>query len=141
LPLGESPGMVGAMRLALVSAALLLLGACATAAPPAQTPATPAPAASPAQSRGAQLLASAGGAHAASRAELERALGAPDIERREGAGLALTYRLQTCALLLLLTADQRNEMRLAEAHASARHPGEAAPTLDQCAAEAAGRRS
>jgi len=72
----------------LVLAAALVLGACATA-PAANAPAESAPQAQE-PSRAAQLLASAGGAQAASRAEIERALGAPDIERRDGAGLALT---------------------------------------------------
>jgi hypothetical protein len=129
------------MRLALVSAALLLVGACAATTPTAPTAAAPAAITAAAPSRGAQLLASAGRADAASRDQLVRTLGAPDIERREGAGLTLTYRLENCALLLLLTADARNEMRLAEAHATARRAGEAAPSLEQCAAEAAGRRS
>lgn len=135
--------MVAGMRLVLVSAALLALSACATATPtaPAATETAPAAATPAASSRAAQLLASAGRADAPSRPELERALGAPDIERREGAGVALTYRLESCALLLLLTADGRNEMRLAEAHASARQAGAAAPSLEQCAAEAAARRS
>jgi hypothetical protein len=130
------------MRFALVSAALVLMGACATTAPAASTSATSTAAVAPAApSRAAQLLASAGGANAASRADLDRVLGVPDIERREGAGVALTYRLASCALLLLLTADGRNEMRLAEAHASARRAGEQAPSLEQCAAEATARRS
>ena len=134
--------MVAAMRLAFVSA-LLMLGACAATAPAASTSAAPAAAATPAAapSRAAQLLASAGGDSAASRSDLVRTLGEPDIERREGAGVALTYRFESCALLLLLTADARNEMRLAEAHASARRVGEPAPSLEQCAAESARRRS
>jgi hypothetical protein len=128
------------MRFLLLSA-LLALAACATTAPSAPSPdasasATEAPSY---PSLAAQLLASAGRADAPSRAEIDRAFGAPDIERREGAGVALTYRLETCALLLLMTADARNEMRLAEAHASARRAGEAAPSLEQCAAEAARR--
>jgi hypothetical protein len=133
--------MVAGMRLALVST-LLLLGACATSAP-AAAPATEAAASAPApaaSSRAAQVLASAGQANAANRVELVRALGEPDIERREGASLALTYRFESCALLLLLTADARNEMRLAEAHPSARRAGDAAPSLEQCAAEASARR-
>ena len=126
------------MRFALISAALLALGACATTT--ASTSAAPTAVVAPAApSRAAQLLASAGSADAPSRAELDRTLGAPDIERREGAGVALTYRLESCALLLLMTADARNEMRLAQAHASARRAGEAAPSLEQCAAEASRR--
>jgi hypothetical protein len=132
--------MVAGMRHILVPSALFVLAACATAAPP--TPAAPAPGATaPATpSHAAQLLASAGRADAPRRAEIDRTFGQPDIERREGAGLALTYRLETCALLLLMTADARNEMRLAEAHASARQAGGAAPSLEQCAAEASSRR-
>jgi hypothetical protein len=143
LPPGDSGGMVAFMRLVLVSAALLALAACATAAPsaPASDATAPAATSPAASSRAAQLLASAGRADAPSRRELDRAFGAPDIERREGAGVALTYRLQSCALLLLLTADARNEMRLAQAHASARQAGAAAPSLEQCAAEAAARGS
>lgn len=129
------------MRLALLFGALLTLAACATAAPTQAPVGASAPVMAAEPSRAAQLLASAGSADAASRAELERVLGAADIERREGASVALTYRLDSCALLLLLTADGRNHMRLAEAHASARRPGDAAPSLEQCAAEATARRS
>ena len=67
-------------------------------------------------------------------------MGEPDITRNEGAGMALTYRLESCALLLLFAADSRNEMRLAQAHPSARREGEATPSLEQCAAEAGARR-
>jgi len=134
--------MVALMRLGPLYGALAALSACATAAPSATAPTASAPAVAPSSSsRAAQLLAAAGRADAPNRTELERALGAPDIERREGAGLALTYRLESCALLLLLTADARNEMRLAQAHASARRAGEPAPSLEQCAAEASRRRS
>lgn len=87
-----------------------------------------------------QLLNAAGGADAPTEAQIEHALGAPDIVRRDGAGAALTYRLDSCALLLLFAADERNAMRLAQAHASARRGGDA-PSLAQCAAEADARRS
>jgi hypothetical protein len=87
------------------------------------------------------MLRAAGGADAPTRAEVERAFGDADIVRQEGAGAALTYRLESCALMLLFAADARNAMRLTEAHPSARRAGEAAPSLDQCAAEAAARRS
>jgi hypothetical protein len=89
----------------------------------------------------AEMLASAGRADAPNRASVERAFGAADIVRQDGAGAALTYRLDSCALLLLFTADARNEMRLVEAHASARRAGGQAPDLQQCAAEVAARRS
>ncbi len=71
--------------------------------------------------------------------QIIRSLGAADITRHDGAGVALTYRLDHCALLLLFTADTRNTMRLAEADASPRRAGDAAPTLDQCVAEAHAR--
>jgi hypothetical protein len=129
------------MRLALLFGALLALTACAASTSSAPETAPSSAEAPSYPSLAAQLLASAGRADAPSRAELDRAFGAPDIERREGAGVALTYRLESCALLLLMTADARNEMRLAEAHASPRRAGEAAPSLAQCAAEASQRRS
>lgn len=115
-----------------------MLAACATASAPAAT--TPQPAAPEAPSRIAQLLSAAGRADAPTQADVERLLGAPDITRQDGAGAALTYRLDTCALLLVFAADARNAMRLAEAHPSARRGGEAAPSLETCADEAGARR-
>ncbi|MGE0741481.1 MAG: hypothetical protein AB7O98_09075 [Hyphomonadaceae bacterium] len=87
------------------------------------------------------MLSEAGRANAPTQSEVERAFGRADITRQEGAGLALTYRFETCALLLLFAADQRNTMRLAQAHPSARQSGMAAPSLEQCAAEAQARRN
>jgi hypothetical protein len=130
------------MRFTASLAALLLLAACATATP--STPAantTPTAPTSTSSSRQAQLLRAAGGSDAPSVQDIERVFGEADIARQEGAGATLTYRFETCALLLLFAADSRNTMRLTEAHPSARHANTAAPTLDQCAAEAAGRRS
>lgn len=129
---------LGRMRFIGVVVAFLVLAGCATA------PAAPSGAvggASPAVSSGgasrtAQLLRAAGGQGAPTRAELERALGQPDIARQDGAGVALTYRLETCALLLLFEADARNAFRLMQAYPSARQAGAAAPSLEQCAAEA-----
>jgi len=87
------------------------------------------------------MLRQAGGGSAPTQADVERALGPADIARQDGAGAALTYRLDSCGLLLLFTADARNTMRLAEAHPSARRAGDSAPSLDQCAAEAIARRT
>ena len=129
-----------AMRVTLSLTTTALLAACATApaaAPPDGATAPSAIVAAP--SRGARLLAAAGGDNAPTQTEIERVFGRADLARQDGAGASLTYRLQTCALLLLFEADERNAMRLSESHASARRAGEAAPSLEQCASEAADR--
>lgn len=136
-------GTFARMRFMASLAASALLAACATAAPSAPAAsdnAQPAGSTAASSARQLQLLRGAGGANAASVQDVERLFGQADIVRREGAGTALTYRFEGCALLLLFAADGRNVMRLQEAHASARHPNAAAPTLDQCAAEAAAAR-
>lgn len=135
-------GTFARMRFIASLAALASLAACATAAPsaPAANGATPTTPASTSSSRQAQLLRSAGGSNAASQQDVERVFGNADIVRREGAGTALTYRYETCALLMLFAADGHNTMRLQEAHPSARHGTGAAPSLDQCATEAAAAR-
>lgn len=126
------------MRFLSVLCASLLLAACATAAPPpSTTPRQPAPSSTP--TRGYELLSAAGRNDAPTQAEIERVFGAPDIVRRDGAGAALTYRMDHCALLLVFAADARNAMRLAEAHPGPRRGGEATPSLEQCAAEASAR--
>jgi len=128
------------MRFLACLTAAALLGACATAAAPS-TPSASATAPAPQSSRFATLLAAAGRSDAPTQREIERAFGPADISRNDGAGAALTYRLDTCALLLLFTADARNEMRLAQANPSARRAGAATPSLEQCASEAGARRS
>lgn len=133
--------MLQLMRPAALSLFAIALTACAGVETPTVAVAPTEPAASaPSPSRGAQLLVQAGRANAPARADIERVFGAADIARQDGAGAALTYRLNTCALLLVFTTDTHNVMRLADAHASARRAGQAAPTLDQCAAEAEARR-
>jgi hypothetical protein len=132
--------MVRRMRVLVSFAALLTLAACASApAAPAASSTPSAAVATPQSSRAAQLLSRAGGASAPTQAEIERVFGPADIARQDGAGAALTYRFQTCGLLLLFRADARNDMRLAEAHPSPRSGGGAAPSLEQCAAEAPAR--
>jgi hypothetical protein len=86
-------------------------------------------------------LASAGQSNAPNLAVVERAMGPADIRRQDGAGLALTYRMESCALLLLFAADAQNHMHLAVTHPSARHPNQPPPSLEQCAEEARARRS
>lgn len=126
------------MRIFTPLIALLMLSACATAAP-TNTPLSTNTPASGGSNRIAGLLAQAGRNDAPTREAIERAIGEADIARQDGVGVALTYRLQNCALLLLFASDGRNVMRLREAHAGPRRSGEAAPTLDQCAAEAGAR--
>jgi hypothetical protein len=126
---------LGRMRFISVLSVSLALAACASA------PAAPASPSAPAASAGggsrvAQMLHAAGRQDAPTRADLERALGQPDVARQDGAGVALTYRLESCALLLLFEADSRNAFRLTRAHPGARQAGAAAPSLDRCAAEA-----
>ena len=89
----------------------------------------------------ASLLAAAGATDAPTQSEIERVFGPPDIARRDGAGAALTYRLESCALLLLFSADCGNAMRLAEAHPSARRAGEARAQPGTVRNEASARRS
>lgn len=135
----DSGGMVPAMKILVSFAALLVLAACATTAPPATSVTAPQDQPNAAPSRTLALLRAAGAANAPTQAEIERLLGAPDIARQDGAGAALTYRYQQCALLLLFTADARNAMRLAQAHPGPRVTGAAEPNLAQCAAEADAR--
>lgn len=133
--------MVARMR-RLISSAAILLSACSTA-PPSTNPISPSAPSVPtnaAESRAARLLAAAGQPDAPTRAAIERELGQPDIARQEGQGLSLTYRLPSCALLLLFAANERNELRLEQAHVSPRRTGDALPTLERCAAEANARR-
>ena len=125
----------------LLFAYLLALSACAATASPVASPAPVAAARAPPPNRIVALLQQAGAADAPTQDVIQRALGAADITRQDGVGVALTYRLEHCALLLLFAADARNEMRLREAHAGARLAGEAPPSLDQCAIEAGARRS
>lgn len=117
------------MRLKATWAALVLVSACATAPSIAPPPAAAVRAPSNAL---AELVGRAGQADAPSETEIVRGFGGPDIARRDGVGAALTYRFETCGLLLLFAADERNVMRLREARASARGAGEAAPSLEQC---------
>jgi len=135
-------GIFAHMRFILTISALALLAACATTAPETAAPTrTDAPVSAESSSRVVQILEAAGRANAPSRRDVERVLGEPDIARQEGAGAAWTYRLESCALMLLFAADSRNELRLAEAAPSARRAGAQAPNLQQCAAEVAARRS
>ena len=104
-----------------------------TNAGPAPTPVAAAPATP------GTMLSRAGQADAPTLAALQSAFGTPDLERREGAGAILTYRLDSCALVLVFVADPRNEFRLSEASAQPARPELQAPSLADCAAAAEAR--
>jgi hypothetical protein len=94
---------------------------------------------SPAALALAAFLRGAGSVNAPTQAAVERALGRADVAREDGAGAALTYRLESCALMLLFAADAQNAKRLAETYPGPRRAGAAAPDLETCASEALAR--
>lgn len=122
-------------RLILAAAFVLahITSGCATAPPPATRPSSAATVTAPAGASANERLLRDTGSGGATIQAVERALGAPHVLRRDGAGAALTYRLEGCSLLLLFAADSRNTLRLAEAHPGPERIGEPAPTLAQCA--------
>ncbi|HVY83989.1 MAG TPA: hypothetical protein VG943_02575 [Caulobacterales bacterium] len=129
----------------LLLGAASLLAACATTsastAPVAPVGPPPTVASATPQSPLAAMLANAGRPNAPDLAAVERAFGQADIRRQDGAGTLLTYRLDTCALMLIFTADGQNAMRLSEAHADPRRVGAPAPSIEQCANEVSARGS
>ena len=118
--------------------AAAMLAGCATATTTSSN-VSPTPAATAAPSTPGALLAQAGRPDAPTLAALTRTFGRPDLERREGAGAILTYRLDSCALVLVFAADARNEFRLSEASAQPAAPEMQAPQLEDCAAAAEAR--
>jgi hypothetical protein len=65
--------------------------------------------------------------------------GRADVERVDGAGAMLTYRLQTCALALVFAAPPGGDLRLGAVEAAARDPRGPTPSLAQCVTEARAR--
>lgn len=62
-------------------------------------------------------------------------LGPPDVDRRDGVGALLTWRLPSCALVLGFAND-----RLVSADPAPPRAGDARPTAAQCLSEARARR-
>jgi len=87
----------------------------------------------------ARFLGAAGQADAPTQQAVTRAMGQADVARQDGAGAALTYRLESCALVLLFSSNAESELRLAEAFPGPRRAGAAVPDLETCAAEAIAR--
>lgn len=114
------------------------LSACATAPGPAPVSTAPRPVASAAHTRArpdpSSVLLRAGTADAIGIAEAKAMFGAPDVERRDGAGALLVWTLPSCAL----TLGFANE-RLQTVTPGPRRTGDPAPSLQACAAEARAR--
>jgi hypothetical protein len=66
--------------------------------------------------------------------------GTADVERADGAGAILTYRMRTCALVLVFAADPAGDLRLGATEAAARDQRAPRPALEQCVSEALARR-
>ncbi|HWA22623.1 MAG TPA: hypothetical protein VG735_09535 [Caulobacterales bacterium] len=132
------------MRLAVLSAALVLAG-CASA-PPNTTGAPKLP-----RAHGVRLtdadradpagaLRRAGAADAMTPEGAHSLFGTADVERVDGAGALLTYRTPTCALALAFAADGAGDLRLGAVEAAARDQRAPRPPLEQCVTEALARR-
>jgi hypothetical protein len=67
--------------------------------------------------------------------------GAPDVERRDGAGAILTWRTRTCAFALAFAAGPGGQMRLGAADIVAKDQRAPTPPLDLCVREAMARRT
>lgn len=87
------------------------------------------------------MFAAAGRPDAPGPDALIAALGPPDVDRREGAGAMLAWRLPDCALALGFAADGQGRLRLRVAQGDAPKPGLPAPSLAQCAQQARDRRA
>ena len=124
------------IRLVAPFCALVLAG-CAGSLP--NTPVSASSAGISERGSAAGMLARAGQRDAPGPDAIIAALGAPDVDRREGAGAMLSWRLPNCALALGFAADARGALRLAMVLADAPRPGLAKPTPDACAAEAQAR--
>jgi hypothetical protein len=124
------------VRAALLAA--LFVSACATPAVETPRPVAALPPAAPSATRApldaAAQLARAGQADAITPREAGMLLGPPDVERREGAGALLTWRLESCALVLSFTGD-----RLQSVSPGPRRSGAPAPSIETCVSEAQAR--
>jgi hypothetical protein len=130
------------MRLAAYLVLLSLAG-CGSAPRPSAGPVFPrshGPILTPADRADPVAALRRAGAGDAMTPEGARVLfGRADIERVDGAGAMLTYRMQTCALALVFAAPNGGDLRLGAIEAAARNPRTPAPSLAQCVSEARAR--
>ena len=141
---GGAQGIVPPMR-ALCLAALLLAG-CASAPPNTVGGAPRIPRAHGVRITDADradpvgALRRAGAADAMTPEGAHTLFGTADVERADGAGAILTYRMRTCALVLVFAADPAGDLRLGAMEATARDQRAPRPALEQCVSEALARR-
>ncbi len=119
------------IRAAWAACAFLVAG-CASA------PVAPAPASVRAVAPSGAIGLNLGRPDALSLRDALAAFGPADVDRREGQGAILTWKLERCALILVFAADAAGALRAQAAQAGVRRAGETAVSLDQCleAAEA-----
>jgi hypothetical protein len=124
------------MKSSICLLALLALAGCAAARAPAVTAqplpsrvATPSVPADP-----VAALARFGQSDSLSPLQAVALLGPPDVDRRDGVGALLTWRLESCAVVLGFAAD-----RLISSSFAPRQAGGTAPSAAECVFEAQSR--
>ncbi len=116
------------MRPGLIALGLAAAG-CATTPIPGSTSAS-----TPASRANAPPAFLAGDLNGRTVAEIDKALGTPDLTRIEGAGEFRRYALAQCALLVILYPDEKGERRVTRLDVGALVSGDKAPGLDDCLA-------
>ena len=127
--------MVARMLRFMAPILALALAACASAAGPAPVSASHRPqAAQRVRADPTAALLRAGAADAINIAEARSMFGAPDVERRDGAGVLMVWTLPSCALTLGFVGE-----RLQSVTPGPRRTDDPAPALQTCIAEARAR--
>jgi hypothetical protein len=117
------------------AALALVLTSCETAPTPVAPPAPAAPAPTAATDDPLAAL----GPGVLTPDDAAKLFGPADVDRRDGAGAMLAYRLEGCALLLLFAQDESGALRLSEARSGERRVGVAPLPLRECVAAARAR--
>jgi hypothetical protein len=123
------------MRQTFAPILALLMAACASTGPASIATGTAGPRVHGRPSPSARLdvanaLAGAGAANAITTAQARTMLGAPDVERRDGAGALMVWTTPGCALTLGFAGD-----RLKVVEPGPRRTGDRAPSIAECLAE------
>lgn len=125
-------------RAQALAAAALLTG-CATVSPPPLAPANLPPVSTLRGLPAPPLALNAGAPDAIALDAALAAFGPADVDRREGRGAILTWRLERCALILVFAADATGRLRAQAAEAGPRRAGAPSASLEECVAAAQAR--